>query len=665
MKDDGNHAVAEHEPNGSPDAAFGLWPWHLARRRNSGLLISPVRIAKARDDVRVVDHHHVRFRNLVANSGMHVIKLASALIVFTCALGGAGALTTGAVRPSALLSRTGRSRRPSRATCTAAATSGDVLHRFGSLTAVTVGGDVNAKKGSIVEVDGSPGLVLYKRNELDYVFVPSTGLSAAKFGGPLMVDETALPPGTVLDWAGRPHAAGVATGAVEGEEPMHRDAFTPALAQKDRISPRAGLLTGITAIDVLAPVGRGQNMLIIGPTDESPTSLALDMLLAQRESDVETMYIAMRPPEEMADIAARVGCTAVASTDAGEFIASLTTASALAEMRRDRGAHVCLVIDDMQPMRKLWEFMQESERLFLEANDLAADAPSMPVDAGIRDDATGSELRTFYASFLDRAGACPTSRGGGSLTVVQLARKPSLLSSADSDGEEEGHPLSAFDPACYPQSMLERLQRLDASGVALTNSVLAKLRIPSPESRASTMLLEARRHIDECISLADGHLLIEEALARTGVRPAIEVRDSLSRIGLGKSKGLQSTPMAAAIRQIAPRLRLELAMASDALASGQVTAADRRTFAWRAVLQQPESAPRSLRQTVLALYAAANGCLDDLHGADLGAACERAYERVERVCAEHPALLAHVTMDHELTADEERELASAFASVSK
>lgn len=526
-----------------------------------------------------------------------------------------------------------------------------LFNRAGDLGAARVTGSLTVNAGELLPLgEGMSGVVLYQRNEFSYMLVTPDPVPSAPGSSSFAVSPIELKGGLTLDWKGQrvrgPDA--VSAGAI-------RTAYGETLAQKDRASPRAGMLTGLTAIDVLAPLGRGQSMMVVGPEDSTASDLCLDLLLSQQGTDVSAIYVAMRPVDEMATIATQANCVAVSSATVGEFAASVAAACALGEAVRDDGKHVCVVVDDMQPLRTLWAFMQDTE-----SKMYAEDGITAPLDAemvSVRDDAAGSELRTFYSSVLERAGVRSAIAGGGSQTLLMIARKPSLYSSrADADA----FPLSAFDPAIYPRSTLERVRRLADGGVRLTSDVLAKLGISSPGSQGSAGMLSARKHIDECISLADGHLQLDERLVRAGVSPAIDVRESLSRIGLGKSVSLRSTPMAAAIRQLAPRLRLELAVATDALTAGALATIDPRIFAWRAVLQQRPQSPRSLAQNVIALFCARGGHFDSLSNASLDVASAEAYTLVDAIVAACPSIVSKLHGDYELTAADELALRDAI-----
>lgn len=530
-----------------------------------------------------------------------------------------------------------------------------LYYQQGDVGALRVSGSLSVEPGSVLPLDnGASGLVLYQRNEFSYVFVTTDSITTAPGTSSFAVPKVELTSGLTLNWKGERIAGPDATAAPGAL----REAYGRLLQQNERVSPRMGLFTGLTAIDVLAPLGRGQNLLVIGPEDSTASDICVDLLAAQRGTDVGALYVAMRPADEMAAIAERAGCVTVSSTTTGEFLASVASAIALAEEARERGKHVCVVVDDMQPLRSLWELMQATERAMYAEDGTQLLAAEV---GAVRDDATGSELRTFYASVLERSGVLVKAAGGGSLTLLMIARKPSMYSDA---AETAAIPLEAFDPSVYPKSTLQRVRLLAKGGVQLTPAVLAQLGISSPGSHGSDGMLAARKHIDECISLADGHLLLDERLVRAAVRPPIDVRESLSRIGLGKAVSLRSTPMAAAIRQLAPRLRLELAVASDVPLGDGTSAAARRVYAWRAVLQQQLGAPRSLAKTVFALFSARAGYFDGLHAAgSLDDASAEAYRLVGLLLAAQPDIAGRIHGDYELTAADEAALGASMASV--
>jgi len=115
------------------------------------------------------------------------------------------------------------------------------------------------------------------------------------------------------------------------------------------------------------------------------------------------------------------------------------------------------------------------------------------------------------------------------------------------------------------------------------------------------------------ISITDGQIYLETDLFNAGIRPAINVGLSVSRVGAAAQRK--------AMRQVAGRLRLELAQFRELQAFAQFGAADldkatrdqlERGRRITEVLKQPQYSPMSLGKEVMILYAVTNGYLDDL-----------------------------------------------------
>jgi len=154
------------------------------------------------------------------------------------------------------------------------------------------------------------------------------------------------------------------------------------------------------------------------------------------------------------------------------------------------------------------------------------------------------------------------------------------------------------------------------------------------------------------ISITDGQIFLSAELFNQGVRPAIDVGQSVSRVG-----GAAQTPI---MRQISGQLKLALAqyeeVAHFARFGTEVDRATRQQIArgerLREVLKQPVGEPLSLSRQVLILYAANQGYLDELAVEDV-----RRYERAlcDHVEREHRSIVRRIeeeqTLDEQLDAD--------------
>jgi F-type H+-transporting ATPase subunit alpha len=150
------------------------------------------------------------------------------------------------------------------------------------------------------------------------------------------------------------------------------------------------------------------------------------------------------------------------------------------------------------------------------------------------------------------------------------------------------------------------------------------------------------------ISISDGQIVLDSGLFNRGVKPAVNVGQSISRVG-----GAAQT---AAMREVAGKLRLELAQFEEVARfvrfGAEVDEATRRQIRrgerFRAVLRQPAHRPLSLASQVIVLLAATEGYLDAIALEDVPA-----FERMllARFEAEYPTLDQHILRTGELGAD--------------
>lgn len=160
------------------------------------------------------------------------------------------------------------------------------------------------------------------------------------------------------------------------------------------------------------------------------------------------------------------------------------------------------------------------------------------------------------------------------------------------------------------------------------------------------------------ISITDGQIYLEPDLFNAGIRPAINVGLSVSRVG--------GSAQRKAMRQVAGRLRLDLAQFRELQAFAQFGAADldkatrdqlERGRRITEVLKQPQYSPMSLGKQVMILYAVTNGYLDDVP-VDKIIACEGDFHRFMET--NHPELEQKINDDKEIKPESEEALKSAI-----
>ncbi|MFI3313909.1 MAG: F0F1 ATP synthase subunit alpha, partial [Eubacteriales bacterium] len=139
----------------------------------------------------------------------------------------------------------------------------------------------------------------------------------------------------------------------------HVDIETPAIAIMDRVSVTRPLLTGITGIDLIYPIGRGQRQLIIGDKKTGKTQIALDTIYNQRGQGVRCFYVAIgKTKKEVKDIysqllrrgAMEYTVILAAFNDDPSPVLRSTPYSALSMARThmEQGEDVLVVIDDLK-----------------------------------------------------------------------------------------------------------------------------------------------------------------------------------------------------------------------------------------------------------------------------------------------------------------------------
>jgi len=161
------------------------------------------------------------------------------------------------------------------------------------------------------------------------------------------------------------------------------------------------------------------------------------------------------------------------------------------------------------------------------------------------------------------------------------------------------------------------------------------------------------------ISITDGQIYLETDLFNAGIRPALNVGISVSRVG--------SAAQTQAMKQVASRLRLELAQYRELSAFAQfgTTELDKATRAQldrgqriTEILKQPQYVPMPLEKQVMILYAAVNGYIDDIP-VDKVADFEANFHRF--MAANHPEINGAIAREKKISTETEVALKAAIA----
>ena len=361
--------------------------------------------------------------------------------------------------------------------------------------------------------------------------VKATGKIAAVPVGEAMLGRVVNSLGRAIDGKGE----------IASSETRLIESMAPGIIQ--RKSVHEPMQTGITAIDAMIPVGRGQRELIIGDRQTGKTAIAIDTILNQADQDMICVYVAV-----------------------GQKAASVAN---VVEVLRERGALDYTVI-------------------------VAANA-SEPAALQYLAPYTGATIAEYFMY-----------KGKATLVIYddlskQAAayRQMSLLLRRPPG--REAYPGDVF--YCHSR-LLERAAKLsDAMG---KGSMTA---LPIIETQAGDVSAYIPTNV---ISITDGQIFLSSDLFNSGLRPAINVGISVSRVG-----GAAQTK---AIKKIAGTLKLELAQ-FDELAAFSQFASDldastqqqlERGKRLRELLKQPQFSPLILAEQVAIVYAGVKGLIDDV-----------------------------------------------------
>ena len=312
------------------------------------------------------------------------------------------------------------------------------------------------------------------------------------------------------------------------------------------------LQTGIKAIDSMIPIGRGQRELIIGDRGTGKTAVAVDTIINQKGQGVICVYVAIGQK---------------ASTIAS-VVEKLKSAGAM-----DYTIVVAASASDPAPMLYIAPYSGASMAEYFMYNE-------------------GKPTLCVYDDLSKQAAAYRQ------ISLV-LRRPPG----------REAYPGDVF----YLHSrLLERAAKLrEDEGVVDGKNILkpggSLTALPIIETQAGDVSAYIPTNV---ISITDGQIFLETDLFNAGVRPAVNVGISVSRVG--------GSAQTKAMKGVAGRLRLDLAQYREleafAAFASDLDAATKRQLDRGArtveILKQAQYAPLGFEQQVMSIYAVTNGLLD-------------------------------------------------------
>ncbi len=216
--------------------------------------------------------------------------------------------------------------------------------------------------------------------------------------------------GRIVDPLGRP-LDGKGPISAEATLPVEREA--PGIIDRDLVTEP--VQTGVLVVDTLFALGRGQRELIIGDPATGKTTLAVDTIIAQKDSDMVCIYVAVgqktsavrRAVDALETHAAFDRCIVVVAGPATppglQWIAPFAGMT-MAEYFRDKGQHALIVIDDLS----------KHAATHREIALLTRQSPGREAYPG--------DVFYVHARLLERAAKLSAAGGGGSLTALPIAQ---------------------------------------------------------------------------------------------------------------------------------------------------------------------------------------------------------------------------------------------------
>ena len=330
-------------------------------------------------------------------------------------------------------------------------------------------------------------------------------------------------------------------GPIDSNEKSEIEKIAPGVITRKGV--KTPLQTGIKAIDILIPIGRGQRELIIGDRSTGKTTIAIDTIINQKGKNVFCIYCAIGQKnskvyqlvsklKEKGAMEYTIIVNASASSPVTEQYLAPYTAATIGEYFRDNGMDALVIYDDLT--KHAWAYRQLS---------LTLKRPSGR-------EAYPGDVFYLHSRLLERAAKLNDKLGGGSLSALPII-------------ETQTGDISAYIP---------------------TN----------------------------LISITDGQIFLESDLFYSGIRPAINVGASVSRVG--------SNAQEKSMKKVAGSLKLEIAQFRNLAAFSQfgsdldestqkiLSKGERLT---RILTQKPYS-PLPLELQIISVFAVTGGYTENI-----------------------------------------------------
>ena len=356
--------------------------------------------------------------------------------------------------------------------------------------------------------------------------------------------------------------------------------------------------TGIKAIDAMTPVGRGQRELIIGDRKTGKTTIALDTIINQKGTGVICVYVAIGQKDstvakvvEILKANGAMDYTIVVDASSADpaplqYIAPYAGCAMAEYYMYEKGMATLCVYDDLSKQaaayRQLSLLMRRPPGREAYPGDIFyAHSRLLERSAKLAERYVIVDKNSDESKVTDDWGVNRDEAGKGIVYVGPAGKEHALK-----------HDL--------PKHPNHKLAKVSTSGGSLTALPI----IETLEGEVSAYIPT------NVISITDGQIYLQGSLFNAGVRPAVDVGISVSRVG-GKAQ-------ISAMKQVSGGLRLDLASFRELEAFAQLgTELDKtsqsqldRGYSVVEILKQPPYKPMNVADQVMIIFAATKGFLD-------------------------------------------------------
>ncbi len=431
-------------------------------------------------------------------------------------------------------------------------------------------------------------------------------------------------------------------GPIETKHRRRVEIKAPGIVQRQPVTEP--MQTGIKAIDAMIPIGRGQRELIIGDRQTGKTAVAIDAIINQKGKGVYCVYVAIgqklstvRQVVDKLESQGAMEYTTVVAATASEmaplqFISPYAGVT-IGEYFRDTGRHALCVYDDLSKQAVAYR----------QLSLLLRRPPGREAYPG--------DVFYLHSRLLERAAKMAD--------VLYVVKKGTEVPAGDP--KYRGVDGKAHVGATAMHTAKESLKQLGDgheivkdphSGGSLTA-------LPVIETQAGDVSAYIPTNV---ISITDGQIFLEADLFYSGVRPAINVGISVSRVG--------GNAQIKAMKKIAGTMRLDLAqyreMASFAQFASDLDAKTKAQLERGArlveILKQGQYVPQPVEKQILIIYAATQGYVDEYPVSALSRYEQELFKYVE---AKHPTVLTDILEKKDLDDEVKAKLKKALDGFKK